>query len=329
MKWIYAFNEMKTELLEYEIRFLSLTKTAANCVVQFEAAIREIQIQRSLLSDERIVIQEEKINQSFQFPLDETSVKIDIKRIRKKKDNKWMFYLKNNTNAAQYYVLGILDTTFDQNPILLDVLHSDSADLSIEVLSSSISMIEDNEVDYKIAKTIVEADFSTLEVSNQLILENPMYQSNFKLMQVTGFSATFDRTIPANYPFQIKMNVAPNRLDPTTSEIWKLTINSIGTFEFHKDVLRFVTPGRYQMCFLTDNFFNGTQFFNNGFLPASRLEIIGDGNGMMMVKYLGKEQTTIDYFADRVIDGIAFEGSMIDQNQNVFLIDNLSVQVLI
>lgn len=303
MKYAYFFNQDKSHRIEFSFEVQSYkARDNGDIEMIFIARVTE-------LIDNESVRTESKTG-TFVFPAGNTSHDVDLQRIRIAEQNKWVFHVKNNKNASQDVIVGLISKTAVTNPLGEDIYHV-TPSYNAELKANNLAMLEQEYQPPVLTQTLVYTTFATPEYPIGFSSDTAEYNSERLMYQLKGFKQVLPQEIDAYTAFSVEMNIAPRNVIPLADSIFWLNIDGVGRFDFQKDNMLYTNEGDslahavkipLGVTLTRDMFYQ-----NNGFLPASKLTISGNGTGKLTITYFGK-QFIVDYNAGQPIQFINLIG---------------------
>jgi|GEM_PF-2967167 len=303
MKYAYFFNQDKSHRIEFSFEVQSYkARDNGDIEMIFIARVTE-------LIDNESVRTESKTG-TFVFPAGNTSHDVDLQRIRIAEQNKWVFHVKNNKDVSQDVIVGLISKTAITNPLGEDIYHV-TPTYNAELKANNLAMLEQEYQPPVLTQTLVYTTFATPEYPIGFSSDTAEYNSERLMYQLKGFKQVLPQEIDAYTAFSVEMNIAPRNVIPVADSIFWLNIDGVGRFDFQKDNMLYTNEGDSPAhavkiplgVTLTRDMF----YQNNGFLPASKLTISGNGTGKLTITYFGK-QFIVDYNAGQSIQFINLIG---------------------
>ncbi|GAK42091.1 hypothetical protein TCA2_4583 [Paenibacillus sp. TCA20] len=296
MRYSYFFNEEKSHRIDYSFEVQSYrARNNGDIELVFIARVTEF-------IDNTQARTESKTG-TFVFPAGNSSHDVDLQRIRIAEQNKWVFHVKNNKNASQDVIVGLISKTAAANPLGEDIYH-DTPSYKAELKANNLAVLEQEYQPPVLTQTLVYTTFATPEYPIGFSSETAEYNSQRLMYQLKGFEQILPQEIDAYTAFSVEMNIAPRNVVPKGNSIFWINIDGVGRFDFQKENMVYVNEGDdYNNAIkipletrLTPDLF----YYNNAFVPASKLTISGNGTGKLTITYFNK-QFIVDYNAGQTI----------------------------
>lgn len=322
MKYSYFFNAEKSHRLEFSFEVQNYKALDnGNTEIVFIARVSEF------INNEQA--RSESKTGTFVFAAGNKGHDVDLLRIRISEQDKWVFHVKNNKDASQDVIVGLITKTADANPLGEDIYHT-SPIYDAELKGNNLAILEQSYQPPVLTQTLVYTTFATPEYPIGFSSHTATYSSQRLLYELKDFRQVFSQPIESHTAFSIEMNVAPLNTNTVGDSIFWVNVDGIGRFEAQKKNLVFVKEG--------DEYVNAVKiplnvalvpellYKSNSFMNASKLTISGNGIGKLTVTYAGK-QFIVDYNAGQPIQFVELitqEGSMMMMAAEVALDEDIT-----
>ena len=291
MIFSYYFDTKKTHLLNCKCRALQFTEKAQGVIeIIFSAEIAEV-VNGNVKKRETSVA-------TFSFPptpQGETKHDIDFTRVRYGDDKKWIFTITNNKDISQKLTVGLISEAINKNPLGADVYHDD-AEYNVELKANNLSILENSYVPPVLSQTLVNATFDQPGYPERFSSYTASYDSVARNYAVKDFRQDFLEEIPEGVAFKIRLDVAPQSVEPVEGErIFDLVVPQLGRFSLNKTSFEYLIHNGLAGDVIRTVFdaeVKPSDFYSNGTMTSkAQLIIDGDGAGTLIVSYNGKTLT--------------------------------------
>lgn len=284
MIFSYYFDAKKTHLLNCKFNVLQFIELEQGVnQITFSAEIEEIRNGE--------VKKREAKTATFQFPpsADSNRHDVDFTRVRYAPQKKWIFTIRNNKKTDQSITVGLISDTANRNPLGMDVYHV-SEDYHAHLKGNNLSILEANYEPPVLQQTIARHTFSQPGYPEGFSSKNAQYEHSYQHFVVSEFVQHFKEPIPAHTPFTISLDLAPTEVESNIGYyIFHLNIPELGTVSLLRNGLQYLYAEGNPSDVVRTFFGQSVQpddFFKNGIMSSkAHMEIKGDGNGNLTVKY--------------------------------------------
>jgi hypothetical protein len=310
MLFSYFFDTKKTHRLEFHFQMLDYAiRDNTTIEVLFNGKVTEI-------IDDMVVRSESKLG-TFRFDPANNEHDIDFHRIRIAEQDKWIFHIKNNKDASQDVIVGLISKTANKNPIGLDIYHT--SDLyTAELKGNNLAIVEQEYQPPVLTQTLIYTTFNTPEYPKGFTSNTAIYRSDKQMYELKDFRQELNPSIDKNTAFSVEMNIAPVNTNVQGDIIFAFKIDGVGQVQLLKNYLQFIKEGEDYTTAVKvplDAPATPEYFYNfNSFLETSKMIVSGDGVGRVTISYAGR-QFTANYNANQEIKFI----ELVTQNQSTIV----------
>ena len=311
MYYSYYYDIKKTHVVNCGLKMLSATEETNGTInAQFIIYIEE--------KKDGVVVKREEKTALFNFlgslrNDDESDYDLDLFREQLSNKKKWIFNVKNNRNAAQNVMLGLITQVAEKNPLGCEIIYEEEGYTS-ELKAGNIGQLDSQYVEPVVRQTVAAFYFNEGGISEELqVPDTAEYLQGYRLYRMKRFTNVFKEAVDPNTKFVFEANIAPETFDVAVEPtIFDMVLHGIGTFSLNRNSISFMPVGgtasdRMSVTLLTT--LTPDQFFNSGLRTASLVKAAADGNGNIKINYANVELNA-RYNPSNQFTGVTFEGKI-------------------